>query len=272
MAQPLPSRRGFDILIGKIFCTGTMRTLLLCCGIGFWALGGTQAQTSCVDCHTSQEELAVSKGDPRDVHLSDFRETLHYRTGVGCQACHGGDGSSYNKWVAHRGVDPSQRSSSRTHVDSVPETCGSCHGTLFAAFAFHEHYELFLDGDRRSPTCTTCHGAVGGSAIRQALPTRCGVCHSDDPDAVAEPVGERAEELQRLMGDVRAVRRKVQSRIERIKDSARRHDLDEGYYLAEASYLEATDDGHGFRWDDWREKILETQEAFDALLAATKKR
>ena len=74
------------------------------------------------------------------------------------------------------------------------------------------------------------------------------------------------------MQAVRDLRRKVENRISRIKDPARRHDLEEGFFLADAPYQEAIDDGHGFRWADWEENILLAQEGFEALYRETKKK
>ena len=245
-----------------------MRSIALVIGGCFWVAASAAAQTSCLDCHSSLDELAVSKGDPRDSHLDDFRDSVHYRTGVGCQDCHGGDASSYNKWVAHRGVESSHRSASRTHWRNLPATCGTCHATLYDSYASHQHFELLSGGDRRAPSCSTCHGEVAFSSFRIV----CGSCHPSESDSAANPLAVRAGELMAMWRQTRELRRKVRNRIERIKDPARRHDLEEGFFIADASYQEAIDDGHGFRWDDWEGDLLRAAEGFEQLYREVKKK
>ncbi len=248
-----------------------MRSFAFVMGGCFLAVATVSAQTSCFDCHSSQDELAVSRSAPRDTHLSDFRDSVHYRRGVGCQDCHGGDGSSYNKWVAHRGVESSRRSASPTHWQNLPATCGNCHATLFESYASHQHFELLSGGDQRAPSCSTCHGDVASAGFR--IPANlCGSCHGSELDSTAKPLDGRGGELLAMMRQTGELRRKVSYRIERLKDAARRHELEEGFFVADAPYQEAIDDGHGFRWDDWEGNIVRAREDFEQLYRELKKK
>jgi hypothetical protein len=203
--------------------------------------------------------------------LADFRDSVHYRKGVACQDCHGGDASSYNKWVAHRGAESSHRSTSATHWRNLPATCGSCHATLFESYASHDHFELLSDGDRRAPNCSTCHGEVASASFR-APPNQCDSCHRSEFNATANPLDGRGGELLTMMRAAGEVRRKVSYRIERMKDAARRHELEEGFFVSDAPYQEAIDDGHGFRWDDWEDNIVLAREGFEQLYRELKKK
>ena len=75
-----------------------------------------------------------------------------------------------------------------------------------------------------------------------------------------------------MMQQAGELRRKVSYRIERLKDAARRHELEEGFFVADAAYQEAIDDGHGFRWDDWEDNIVRAREDFERLYRELKKR
>ena len=55
-------------------------------------------QSRCADCHFANP-LA-----PAADHLADWDLSAHSRNNVGCEKCHGGDASTFEKSLAHRGI------------------------------------------------------------------------------------------------------------------------------------------------------------------------
>ena len=229
------------------------------------------AQSSCIDCHTVRDHELEARGEPRSPHLEEFRNSLHYRKGVGCQDCHGGDPESFDKWRSHRGVLNSRHAMSPTNPLNLPPTCGRCHGPIFSAFSKHTHWDLLRDGDPRAPVCTTCHVSMASQLFVPA-PRLCSACHGDEPEAMAPALRGRGNELLARMQDVGVLRRKAANRVRKIRDPSLEHEFEEAYSHAESFWQQAIEIGHGFRWDVWEKLIEESRESFQAILDQPKKR
>ena len=107
--------------------------------------------------------------------------------------------------------------------------------------------------------------------------SRCSSCHGEEadslaPDSLAPAIAVRGGELLARMRDVGELRRESSSRIRRIRDPSRKHELQEAYFAADALWQEAIEIGHGFRWNEWERLIEETGESFTVLLTEAKKK
>ena len=104
------------------------------------------------------------------------------KTPPGCADCHG----------SHNVFRPNDNRST-IHVTHVADTCGKCHKDEEKALQSSVHGQGGLGGQasrpapggktRQKPTCTSCHQghdppAPESLAFREALPFRCGNCHS----------------------------------------------------------------------------------------------
>ena len=110
--------------------------------------------STCADCHRSNPDL------PSHPHIEDWQASVHGHNEVGCEQCHGGDATTFRKFLAHRGmlrpVDPR----GHLHATNLPATCGKCHAAAYRAFSTSTHGELVSEGDNQVPTCTSCHGPL----------------------------------------------------------------------------------------------------------------
>ena len=165
----------------------------------------------------------------------------------------------------------SRHSESLTNPRRLSETCGKCHGPIYSAFRAQPHWELLQEGDARAPVCTTCHVSMASQLLVPAE-SRCSSCHGEEADSLAPAIAVRGGELLARMRDVGELRRKSSSRIGRIRDPSRQHELQEAYFTADALWQEAIEIGHGFRWNEWERLIEESGESFAALLTEVKKK
>lgn len=237
--------------------------------LGMLAAAGNAQEASCQHCHYQNDRSNVAAGGEADLHLQDFRTSNHAAAGVSCQDCHGGDGTAFDRDVAHRGTSNSNRPGSQTHFSKLSATCGACHSTISAAFEESAHSSLLLAGDSRAPVCTTCHGTVA-SAPQVPAARNCAVCHSADPDSEAPALSGQGGELLAQMRDVGVLKRKVQTKLNKVKDPARAHDAEEAFHLADSNFQEAAEAGHAFEWTDWETLIQKSRAGFEVVLKLIK--
>lgn len=120
------------------------------------------AQNACVRCH---ENLSGRLGEI--THL-EWKKSVHYANGVGCEGCHGGDASlrpeqfrsaDEFKNASHQARDPRllalqrgpEQFVSRVRGREVSYFCGKCHGLVKEKHLGSPH------GDNGDPTCLYCH-------------------------------------------------------------------------------------------------------------------
>ena len=144
-----------------------------------------QIPALCASCHANQERMRAynlpvdqyalyqTSGHGRRLAQGDTRVAV-------CSDCHG----------AHDILAPSDPAS-RVFTLNIPKTCGTCHGdsTLMRArgkaevlsqylSSVHAH-ELFDKGNRRAPTCVSCHGVHGAAPPALGdIDKVCGQCHT----------------------------------------------------------------------------------------------
>jgi len=222
-----------------------------------------QAQTStCADCHYANPDA------PERRHLAEWEASAHGRNRVGCEQCHGGDASTFESFMAHRGILPSSNPASPVNRRNLPRTCGSCHAGPFVRFQTSQHFKLLETGDGRGPTCATCHDSVGSQLPSpRALEAECQRCHG--PKAIAPRV-ERAAAARTLLEEVRASRELLAAArpfIDRVKSPTRQADLREAYRQAEVPLIEAGQSVHEFVFDNLKERLNTARSRIEALFA-----
>jgi hypothetical protein len=129
-------------------------------------LNGSLPQTSstnnCLVCHEKN----------RDETIGLFTNSTHWRRGLGCQDCHGGDALAVEKPGAH-----GQNFIGRMNSNQILERCGSCHKSQLETFKTSRHYP-----ERRNLArvdCVQCHGAhtVGKLSGDSNFAYVCSGCH-----------------------------------------------------------------------------------------------
>ena len=180
---------------------------------------------NCVVCHTdpgAQDPETLfssdpeSSGSPPHLNLKQLVSDVHFRRGLSCAGCHGGDPSDldmgdepYERWP---GVP--ERHEDRTWI---PLFCASCHANpsfmrrfnpalptdQYAKYKRSRHGErLFRDDDSKVAQCVSCHGVHGilgsksprSSVHPQAVPYTCGECHAD-AEYMADYLGTNGDPL-----------------------------------------------------------------------------
>lgn len=149
--------------------------------------GALRAKDCCFDCHSVMEGTSIP-----------FQSDIHYKNGISCADCHGGDPDSDDQNIsmsAQRGFKV------RVTRQAVPEYCGRCHSD--AAFMKKHHPKQRVDqmtlygtsvhavqpagGETIAANCIDCHGIHNIRAVSDAksavapakLADTCGKCHAD---------------------------------------------------------------------------------------------
>jgi hypothetical protein len=245
--------------------------------IGVAALGGVatvhaqSASSRCADCHIANQQGGggmLSANAAR--HLQDWDLSSHGRASVGCEKCHGGDASTFEKFLAHRDILPTSSPASPVNRVNLPRTCGTCHTGPFVAFQKSRHYDILRGGDDRGPTCSTCHGEVAAYLLSpNSLANACNRCHG--PGRPVARGADRAADAKLLMSDTREVREALnhaKSLIGRVKDKASRAKYEEAWQQAEVPLIEARNAGHQFVFDNSKERLALARTRVTALLDA----
>lgn len=233
--------------------------------LGTFLVAGTayaQPNSRCADCHFARPDA------PAQEHLREWDRSPHGRNNVGCQKCHGGNESSVEPFLAHRGILSPQNPDSPVNRVKLPSTCGGCHVGPFVAFQDSRHYQLLQGGDHRGPTCSTCHGEVDGRLLSpKALEARCNECHGDKGPA---PRAERARQVRQLYEGLSVVREQIRltgNFIKRVTDKQRRQELQDELDQAKVPLTRAVNAGHKFVYDDLQASLATAQQRAEALLA-----
>jgi len=236
-----------------------------CCvalGLGIATAASAQQSSRCADCHFARPDA------PAPDHVQDWDRSPHGRNVVGCQKCHGGDETTVEPFIAHRGLLAPSNPKSPVNRTNLPSTCGGCHVGPFVAFQDSQHYQLLQSGDRRGPTCSTCHGEVAGRLLSaKALESRCSGCHGAGEVA---PRAERAREVRQLYESLSVIREQLklaESFVKRVNDKARRRELDEALEQAQVPVTRAVNAGHRFVYDELKSALAQAQTRAEELLS-----
>jgi nitrate/TMAO reductase-like tetraheme cytochrome c subunit len=219
------------------------------------------SQSRCADCHFANPDAPAAN------HLSDWDYSRHARQEVGCEKCHGGDATTFESFLAHRGVLNSSNPASPVNRRNLPTTCGTCHAGPFVAFQKSQHFALLEKGDTRVPVCSTCHGAAGYQRpSARALETQCRQCHGPGKIAPRMERAEAARTLYEALRESRDLMKSVRPLVNRVSDKTRRAQLDDAYQQAEVPLIQATEAGHAFVYDDFKERLSTARQRLEALL------
>jgi hypothetical protein len=235
-------------------------TLVAACVLGGAVLAG-QARGYCADCH-----FASTDAPARD-HLDAWSVSAHGRANVGCERCHGGDPTTADRFEAHQRVLGSSNPSSPVFRANLPRTCGQCHIGPFVEFQQSQHFALLNEGDRRGPTCTTCHGSVAAQlASPRGLEQRCEQCHGPSGREPREGRSAQARALLEGIGDVRESLGAATRLIDRVSDPARRLMLDAARQQADVPLAQARQAGHRFVFDELESRLAVARQRTAALM------
>jgi Cytochrome c7 and related cytochrome c/Cytochrome c554 and c-prime len=215
----------------------------------------------CADCHFANLRSDWSS------HLSDWELSAHGRSGVGCEACHGGDPATFESFLAHRGVLGGGNPASPVHRMNLPKTCGGCHPAAFAAFQKSRHFALLREGSRDAPGCTTCHGNAGAYLLSpKALAAECNRCHGAGRTAARTDLPAQGRMRLTDVREVRATLEEALKLIGRVRNKDQRRDLELEFKDAEASVRDAVDSAHMFVFEPMQEKLAIARKRVDLLL------
>lgn len=131
---------------------------------------------SCVDCHRS---LPDHLGAP----VAAMAKDVHYRYGLSCAECHGGDPTDPE--LTSMAPEKGFRRISTTQ--EISDLCGRCHTDQATQYKTSEHGQRLIQGDEKVATCVSCHGDHGMLSVNQTqspvYPTNiartCDRCHAD---------------------------------------------------------------------------------------------
>lgn len=223
--------------------------------------GAQQPPSRCADCHFARPDAPAAE------HLSAWDRSAHSRANVGCEKCHGGDATTFESGLAHRGILNSANPASPVNRRNLSATCGTCHAGPFVAFQKSQHYALLQKDDPRVPVCSTCHGDAGQTRpSARALETQCAQCHGPNKIAPRPERAEAARTLYDMVHETRDVMKSTRAMINRVAAGPRRSQLDQAYQQADVALTEATQSGHQFVFDDLKERLSVARQRLEALL------
>jgi hypothetical protein len=165
-------------------------------------------QNNCVLCHSdsevqTQEDLFSLTPDshhsPAHMNLKEVVEDVHFRRGISCAGCHGGDPTADFGHAFVKEWPEKDRDKNRAWV---VQFCARCHSDpavmhefnpslptdQLAKFKDSPHGEtLLVKHDDRAPSCVSCHGVHGirpakdpqSKVYAQRVPETCGACHAN---------------------------------------------------------------------------------------------
>lgn len=153
---------------------------------------------TCARCHRGGEMLKTHPvGEPQAVE--HYIDSIHGRAllvdglvvAPNCNDCHG----------VHD-ILPNENASSRISKENVPKTCGKCHVLVEETYDKSIHGQLLAAGDKRGPTCVTCHTSheISGPQepeFKLSIDRKCGQCHEDRLERYRETFHGKAIALGR---------------------------------------------------------------------------
>jgi predicted CXXCH cytochrome family protein len=187
-------------------------------------------QNRCILCHTDSESQSAenlfsvatdSRQSAAHMNLKEVVEDVHFRRGLSCAGCHGGDPTAD---FGHDFVKEWPEKDRQKNRVWVVQFCARCHSDpaimhefnpslptdQLAKFKDSPHGQtLLVKHDDRAPSCVSCHGVHGirpakdpqSKVYAQRVPETCGACHADPkimagftrPDGSPLPTTQLAE-------------------------------------------------------------------------------
>jgi cytochrome c1 len=163
-------------------------------------------ENNCVLCHSDSQNHSEDtlftpnpSASPSHMDLKQVVEDVHFRRGVSCAGCHGGDPTAD---LGHAHVKEWPEKDRQKNRAWVVQFCARCHSNpatmhefnpalptdQLAKFKESPHGHRLLDlHDDRAPSCVSCHGVHGirpakdplSKVYAQRVPETCGACHAN---------------------------------------------------------------------------------------------
>ena len=244
-----------------------MRRAALVCTLIVGSIASASAQdvvSRCVSCHVANPRTV-----PMATHLAEWRASAHGRRGIGCEHCHGGDPLEEQPVYAHRGVLGAAHPNSMVHAENLVRTCAPCHLRNAQAFRTSLHHTLVQAGERRAPTCITCHGAMNTRVPSPAtLEARCAACHPPASARGAYPALMRTavESVNALSARETA----LEDRVAALADHERRVELMVALTFARAALKDAVALVHAFQVQNVDERTAAIRQQLDSIEASVR--
>jgi len=151
------------------------------------ASGAWAAKDSCFECHSVQEGMSIV-----------FKDDVHYKYGISCADCHGGDPQEDN---GNLSMSPDRGFKVRVKREDVAEYCGRCHSDAavmhkykaaqrtdqLALYRHGVHGAELAKGNNKAANCIDCHSVHDIRAVDDPqspvapahLAAKCGACHAE---------------------------------------------------------------------------------------------
>ena len=180
----IPARRGAALMVVTLGLLGQRDAAAQAPGTRAASAADTARDRECRVCHVGLGEQRAPKLD-----LDAYQGSSH--AGVGCVSC-------------HRDVENAAIAHEQEAQDLAPVDCARCHEDQRALFARSVHFVrpgAAPAGERRRPTCVTCHGShdvrpstdVASRTSRLHLLATCGQCHGTERKAAGHTLEVPAE-------------------------------------------------------------------------------
>jgi mono/diheme cytochrome c family protein len=138
----------------------------------------------CIACHQKQTNSVPAL----------YSDSIHFKSGKSCNACHGGDTEASDKQAAH-----SLNFIGQPTTDQSVRMCGACHRSELALYKTSHHFPEHKNVARVD--CVQCHGAhtVGSPKREFSFAYFCSGCHGQE---YLPGLGQQFQDLLKLWDDV----------------------------------------------------------------------
>lgn len=184
-------KNGPRLPVGRNTCLAVAAALavVVAGGQGFSAAPGQPSQ--CVECHTQLDDNLAKP-------VKGMQTDVHFRIGLSCESCHGGDPSQSDPEAA---MNPARGFVGKPAAAALPAFCGKCHSNAAVMKRYNPglrvdqemeywtsvHGQRVKQGDTRVATCISCHGVHGirspSDPLSPVYPINvsatCGKCHAN---------------------------------------------------------------------------------------------
>jgi len=185
---------------------------------GSLAAASAQVEDQCLTCHETLGDK------PSEL----FKHDIHFKKGISCTGCHGGDSTSDDMEVA---MNPKAGFIGVPKGDEISRMCAKCHSSAAVMVKQYNsilprnqiealwesvHGKLSTTGKERIAQCSTCHGAHGivstkdpASPVYPLNVTKtCAKCHSDAAFMRAYNPALPVDQLDKYLTSVHGIRNK----------------------------------------------------------------
>jgi Cytochrome c554 and c-prime len=204
----------------------------------------------CADCHYANGRK------PNPQHWDEWNRSAHQRASVGCEACHGGNPLTTERFLAHQSMIRGFGADSPVHRTNLPITCGRCHTGPSIQFQKSGHSSRLRGGTTNAPSCSTCHGSASGALLNpKDLERQCNACHGSGKKQARAGYAATARQFLQSVRETRTLLRQAARLLKRVDDKDRRAALQYAYDQAEVPLTEAVNAAHAFVFDDADERL-----------------